>query len=1434
MINELERVVWHFIRAAPFEAAQLGRSESKFVGLISLVKGLPSSKHSFTEGHMHDCIRELAASMQHYGKEPGPRKAPEACARNSDFADSKCEPSVCSTPRSRGLKGTLSGTVAQTRVKSSNPEAPLHPPGLTCPAEPEEREQNEASNAHSLRRPATATLPSGIGYKRVEADRVKWLHPPTFDPNPFLTDPIVKAVFNDPDVLRLPRDQWPRLPPAQVHGTREDILALAEKWDRKQALRLIPVSEIDLSEAVGAFCIPKNTDFDRLILNPTVVNSRCCKYANFTRYLAPGSLACGIHLESGEYLRMCCDDLTDMYYTFAVPHARAKRNSLNMPFQPHEISHFSAFDAKLHSTPCVVALSSLAMGDHMAVEIAQQSHYNVLALLGGSVLPHEFASHRRPVPRGGTLELLAIDDHITLQKVPSRALHSDFRARDTEIFEAAGRAYTQVHLIQHEDKRKRNEFVGSFLGAEMDGVTGFVSAPRHRISVLMLLTAMICYKSVSSPALLSSLLGLWVHVLLFRRPGLALLSASFRDARKQPMNEVIKLSRETVCELQALTWLAPLWVTNLRVDYAPHVFCTDASPYGAGICRGDLPREVVKELWRHGEQRGYYTALEAPATATLRELGLETEAFFGSVEVPAPERLQPSRAAGSQPLLFDYVELFGRDANWAPVHANLGLRAHPGTRADGSPLDLHKAADFRELAQLAADGVIREWHFDMPSLSFCTWSRPRLRAKFQPSGFDSDEPRTGRHNRLARRVAFLCAIIATGGGYFSVEQPGASVMFHLHCFRALVSLGAVVTRLCSCSFGSPFKRPLQWLHNKPWLCNLGGPCNCKKPNEHMRCKGSFTPSTIELLKSRCKPLEIFGQEPQLGETLAHYSGRHPLPLLQRIASGSLRARHSAVPTMPLSVKLQSFINLGFEVPDVDIDFAESDSAQPRSFHDDPEWISDLAESVEFKELLRYKFSKTGHINVLECRAYKTWVKWAARHHPMSRLLCMLDSRVLLGAAAKGRSSSLAITRVLQGALPYILGSQLYPAGLHVYSAQNRSDGPSRWKPVPGPTKPLPRWLEELIDGDTFGFDVMLASASVPKLPGRWLRLLLLLGGDIERNPGPSPSPRGPLDLQSGFVASTRHKMQKAFSGFLAWLQDELRIDATAVLSSSESAALALRGYGLYLYEAGHPRYLLVYAITAVQDAYPAYRSQLTPAWQIDKKWQAAEPGECRPVISQPILQAAIALAVLWNWTDWAAVTLLGFLCMLHPTELIFLTRGDLVFPADALSSDRIGYVHIKNPKTARFARRQHCRFDDQVTLEFLEALFLKLPWSARLFRGSLHMYRKQWNAIMTRLGVPCSLAQRGATPGVLRGSGATFLYLETEDLPFVAWRGRWAKVKTVEFYLQEVAAQLLLQRLSQQSRRRIETLSRYARALLLFYAANVGDLRPSNAGLDKV
>ncbi|CAE7254584.1 unnamed protein product, partial [Symbiodinium pilosum] len=402
--------------------------------------------------------------------------------------------------------------------------------------------------------------------------------------------------------------------------------------------------------------------------------------------------------------------------------------------------------------------------------------------------------------------------------------------------------------------------------------------------------------------------------------------------------------------------------------------------------------------------------------------------------------------------------------------------------------------------------------------------------------------------------------------------------------------------------------------------------------------------------------------------------------------------------------------------------------EAREFFDDPEWIGKLAESLPFRELLRYRFKGKGHINVLE------------------------------------------------------------------------GDGPSRNRPVASPTKEVPLWFSDLAAGKTYRFDIMLAAARVPRLPGRWLRLLLLLAGDVERNPGPVTfrAPCGALDLSSGFATTTKQKMTK----------------------SLDSGWEARCSFPFLLYSPMLKVYLLVYAITAVQDRCRELKGHLTPAWQIDKKWQLAEPGECRPVISQPVIQAATALALCWGWLDWAAVTLIGFLCMLHPSEIIPLKRSDLVLPSDAMSADRVAYVHVRNPKTVRFARRQHSRLEDPTVLAFVEQHFGHLPLQDRLFRGSMHTYRRQWNAIMSRLGVPHTLAEKGATPGVLRGSGATFLYLETEDISLVAWRGRWSKIKTVEFYLQEVAAQLLLQQLPPAARARIAELRRFAGPLLLSHCAN--------------
>ena len=536
-----------------------------------------------------------------------------------------------------------------------------------------------------------------------------------------------------------------------------------------------------------------------------------------------------------------------------------------------------------------------------------------------------------------------------------------------------------------------------------------------------------------------------------------------------------------------------------------------------------------------------------------------------------------------------------------------------------------------------------------------------------------------------------------------------------------------------------------------------------------------------------------------------------------MAAGSLAAKAGAVVPYPLATSALSAC-----LPETFEKLAAA-AVPLRPSHEDPEWISELADSLGFKEVLRYKFKQPGHINVLEARMYKTFQKYASTRYPDSPTLSLLDSRVTLGAVAKGRSSSPALCRILQGTLPYTLGGGLYAGNLHVYSAKNRADGPSRGRPADAPTKALPVWYTELCQGRPYLFDLVVATSRVPKLAARWLRFLLLLGGDIEPRPGPNrPAlvPRGPLDLTSGFTAGTVDRMSRCLAAFRVWLLAATGLEANSLGSDAESMSLALRAYGLHLFSTGHPRYLFVYAITAVQDTFPALRGRLMPAWQIDAKWQYAEPGECRPVISAPIIEALTAVGLLWEWPRFVGVVLIGFLCMLHPSEYLALTRADVIFPSDALSDARVAYVHVRNPKTQRFARRQHCKLEDVSVLDFLEVLFEPLPFEARLYPGSENTFRSQWNAVMLRLGIPHSQAEKGATPGVLRGSRATHLYLSTEDLGKVAWRGRWVRQKTVEYYLQEVAAQIILQRLCAESRERISALRPFAAKLMRFWVAS--------------
>ena len=772
MIERLERLVDYFLQPGDLTSGSLGRSAEKFSSLLQASQELPG----YREVDLYEFVSHVASELDPYG-----------------------------TSASSDIPG-------DPHDSNNDGKNPLE----TCSQE-------------------TKCKPSSVA-RPVIADRIKWEHSPAFDPVPFFEDQIVRDAFIDPARVKTPESSWVPKRRAKVHCSRQELLSLASKWDQKGACRIFRVDEVQWDECVGLFAVPKDEQFDRLILNPQVANSRMKSFSHYTKELAPGSMFSLIWLPQGNLLRISADDLAEMYYTIKVPEARAKRNSIGCVFSADELQSFNCFDPTKHVGRCVVALNALAMGDSWAVEFAQQSHHNVLRCLAGSMLEHERVAYRKAFPRSSFLEWLSIDDHIGVQVVSDQQFKNQEPLRDTVVFARAEEAYKQVGLVQHPRKKQRGVTSGIFLGAEIDGRLGLVSAPRHRIGALMLCTIVIARKGFTSPRILSSVLGSWIHVLMFRRPILSILSHVFSEGQQVKQDTIFELSREARNELWAVSLLGPVCISDLRVDIAPFIYCTDASPSGGGICVVEESRPVVAELWRHSEQRGYYTQLLNPAATVLSELGLD------HVD-PLPEVADPCVLDNvirvPSPLhegyVYDTLELFRGEGNWTSAHADLGMTVHGGVDVRGRHVvfaDMLDNSVFHQLCSLALRRVVRDWHAGPECKTYGTLRRPRLRSKTQPAGFRLNDPLTREHTLLALRTAFLMHIVVSLGEYFSVEQPGSSVMFHLDVFRRLVHKGCVITVMHFCAFGSPFKKPSKWLHNKPWLLDLNLKCRCSSPSQH--------------------------------------------------------------------------------------------------------------------------------------------------------------------------------------------------------------------------------------------------------------------------------------------------------------------------------------------------------------------------------------------------------------------------------------------------------------------------------------------------------------------------------------------------------------------------------------------------------------------------
>ncbi|CAE7832501.1 SUF4 [Symbiodinium sp. CCMP2592] len=646
----------------------------------------------------------------------------------------------------------------------------------------QEAEKNTVDSEPSAASPMKVSLKASAPTCSLKIDpkRLKFEHAPRFKAEPFLVDPLLRAGFSDPSVFQRPASDWDRPKWARVQASQADQLELYRKWDAVESLYLLRASESEVKFRCGLFAVYKNDKFDRQILNPIPENGRSFSVSDATLSLAHASLLCQLYLPAGKNLVINSDDLEDFYHGFQVDDRHAARNHIHGVFYGRDFQGWQAYREELHDVQVVGCFKTLAMGTNFAVETAQHAH-SVLLRRAGGLHPSEQVAYRQALPKGPGFDLLCIDDRVFLLVVCASELNRppQLNRRDIRLFSQAAAQYEQAHLRVSQKKAVRNSYQAVVLGGELDGVRGDLAAPRLKTAALCCLTFQLIVLGVCSKSLLQCILGCWVFVTMFRRPAMSLLGQVYHDLRGREDDEVFRLSMEAKQELLQLIVWAPLMFSNLRAEPVEALFCTDASPFAAGVCEARMPREAVLELLRHADYKGHHTMLQ-PAISSYLEMHQE---FIASV----PHKLPGSLAEG---ILFDVCEIF-QGANALSLAASrVGLRVHKGFNLrDAIQGDLLQSQPMHHIVGLICRRVIAYVHISPGCRSFGSAVKPKLRSRAAPWGLDPREAQTLEGNRFAARLAFILHLCAAYGILASIEQPVNSVMFRLGSFRKLLRTG---------------------------------------------------------------------------------------------------------------------------------------------------------------------------------------------------------------------------------------------------------------------------------------------------------------------------------------------------------------------------------------------------------------------------------------------------------------------------------------------------------------------------------------------------------------------------------------------------------------------------------------------------------------------
>lgn len=1305
-------------------------------------------------------------------------------------------------------------------------------------------------------------------FKPVEADRLKFVGVPSFNPVPFL-DKQSADVYRNPLQLSLDPDSFSgSIPFVQVHCSRDEKMKLFSLLDSCNRLGLQRESDIRKNFASGLFSVVKSLSLDRLILDSRPANLLEQGEQRWIGSLASAESLCRYVIPSGFNIATSGNDLRDFYYLFAVNEERSRRNVLAGAVRAEEVRHLNCYSESLdNGEPLYGTLKTLALGDTNAVSLAQTCHVG-MCLQSGKMSVDQLLTLSGPLPRSKVKVGVIIDDFVTLSEV---------QAGTTEVSAGAALAdeldhiYREVGLIPHTEKGFRDLLKSSFWGSDFNGEDGRIRGSLKRSIPLAWLILRIVKLGHCTTELLQTISGSLVSLFLFRRRMLVLLDSVFIAVRDREPTNIIKLSGRLISELLLCVVLLPLAATNLRAPVSSTLTATDASDWGEAAVTSMVPTALSHELYRHTLRKSVWTRLLAPAQAWLRshgKLGVEEE-------LPGEENMftaNPLWVVLARCLQF---RLLFKKGTTGRRHINIGelrgfLKAEQilGTREPSTRhifcLDSQVALGAICKGRSASEALNQELSRHLGLLLF---NDSYSECIYFPSAENpADDPTRGQDLRgpsmdvpeflleaMQGRFGLLDEWLAshnisdydmTGlppvsellhgdpSTQFFSSQSSSSTMGldgpHNTADSGFEDVGDFGIQTCDGSTN------IQHDHDSPaaTVCSgtpardadeAGGPWQFKGVHGWLGRKTAR--EVVEILQcfrkdqiflgtneqwppSEAGFLDLFSGECGAARELNKLTGRWV------VTFDILHDPSEDLLSGFLQRRIERLISLGAilgwgAAPVCCFSVAVTPPIRTALR---PYGIAEVSDKTK-KKILQGNKSAKWLLRLMQISldsSIQFWLEnpdlsWLFRLPCWKKFVLKHWEKLGFWRTDFCRFGKKWRKRTRILTTTILKNQKTLCLGGHVHQTLR---GRSAWhrKSWTLVAQPYPRGLcRALATG------LAISSGLVERKKFDPAECAKCSGCRIGEATNPGPAARGRNLLLENIPlveAKTLAMQSKYWKWFEDWACGGLSRETFGALCQKPYLlCVLLKEFGNYLFSQGKSLHVYRHLLVYVQKTVLEAKPFMSLNWDMVARWEMLEPPSHRVPIPSSVLRAMVAAAVLLRWHRFGAALCLSFYGITRPGEVLKAVRKDLVLPEDLLLEEQtVAYLRVGEPKPRRRGkgRVQHASIHNELVVRFAAAVFGHIPLAELLYPISHGSFRRRWDFILRLLGISASVR---LTPGSLRGGGAVAAYHAGIDLSKLCWRMRLKSLTTLESYVQEVAAATLLSELPAEARKRIKQFS---------------------------